>query len=244
MSNSERFDKLFKEFDKETQKKAKKIKIEVDCTRDKKNGCIGLKACVDNLRNLRCNPYFENYDFIDFCIKIRNIKFHSNDDIYFYLTDETIKKFETILEEVKHPYTLNSKSVKNVYDAKLSSNVKEVMKKMNENCYTHIPVYDDLNGKLVGIFSEYSLYDFLLKNEFIVIEEDTTFSQIRECINLENLNGRVIFESKYSLYDDIVNKFIKEFKNKSKLECIMVTDSGSKNEKVIGILTIWDVIGG
>lgn len=243
MSNSEKFDKLFKEFDQETQKKAKQKRIKFDCTYDKKNGYIGLKSCVDNLYNLRYNPYFENYDFIDFCLKIRNIKFHSNDDIYFYLTDETIKKFEKILEEVKHPYTLNSKSVKGVYDAMLSSNVKKVMKEMNDKCYTHIPIYDDLNGNLVGIFSEYSLYDFLLKNEFMVIDEDTTFDQIRECINLENLNGRVIFESKNSLYDDVVKRFIEEYKNKSKLECIMVTNSGKKSERVIGILTIWDVIG-
>ena len=55
-----KFDKLFKEFDRETQKKAKQKRIKFDCTYDKKNGYIGLKSCVDNLYNLRYNPYFEN----------------------------------------------------------------------------------------------------------------------------------------------------------------------------------------
>ena len=46
MSNSEKFDKLFKEFDQETQKKAKQKRIKFDCTYDKKNGYIGLNLVL------------------------------------------------------------------------------------------------------------------------------------------------------------------------------------------------------
>lgn len=244
MSNSEKFDKLFKEFDSETQKKANNYKIEFDGQSDQKNGYIGLKKCVNDLSEKNYSPYRDNYDFIDFCIKIRNIKFHSNDDIYFYLTDEAINKFESIVEMVKHPFTLESKCIKNVYYATLNSKVKDIMNEMNDKSYTHIPIYsDDSRSCLVGIFSEYSLYDFLMKNDFICIEDNTTFNQIKECIAPNNSKERVMFKARNSLYDDVVNEFIKEYKKKSRLECIMVTHSGSEKECVIGILTIWDIIG-
>lgn len=244
MSNSEKFDKLFKEFDSETQKKAKKYKIETYYTNNERKSYVGLKKCIDKLSEKKYNPYYNNYDFIDFFIKIRNIKFHSNDDIYFYITDETIKKFESILEEVKHPFTLKKKCIKNVYFATLNSNVKDIMKEMNNRCYTHIPIYfNDSKKELVGIFSENSLYDFLMKNDFICIEDNTTFDDIKECISIDNSNDRIMFKSEKSLYDDVVNNFIMEYKKRSRLECIMVTQSGGKNETITGILTIWDIVG-
>lgn len=230
MSNSEKFEKLFKSFEEETRKKIN-------------NEDLTLSDCINTLKGKRYNPYYRDYDFIEFCRKIRNIKFHSNDDVYFYLTDETIYKLETILDEVKHPFTVENKSIKNIYYATLSSNVKEVMKQMNEKCYTHIPIYDDNCKNLVGIFSEYSLYDFVLKNEFIVVTDETKFSEIENCIKVDNSKERVFFEARNSLYDDVVNKFIKEYKEKNKLDCIMVTQNGKIGEKVIGILTIWDIIG-
>ena len=45
------------------------------------------------------------------------------------------------------------------------------------------------------------------------------------------------------LYDDVVNEFISEFKNKNKLSCVMITQNGKETEKVIGIITAWDIIG-
>lgn len=243
MSNSEKFDELFKKFDFETQKKARNLRIKFSCNNDEKNGYIGLKQCINELYRFRYNPYYKDYDFIDFCIQIRNIKFHRNDDNYFFLTDDTIEKFKEVLKKVEHPDNVLAKATKNVYSANLSSNVKEVMNEMNINSYTHIPIYDENNKKLVGIFSEFSLYDYINKNGVILIEDDTTFQQIEDCIKIENSNERVIFKSKTDLYDDTVNDFIKQYKNKNKLDCIMITDSGSADEKVIGILTIWDVIG-
>lgn len=230
MNNSEKFEKLFKSFEVETKNKVK-------------NKSLTLEECVKELKDKRYNPYLRDFDFIDFCRKIRNIKFHSNDDIYFYVTDETIKKLEDILEEIKHPFTVENKSIKNIYSATLSSNVKEVMQEMFNKCYTHIPIYDDNCNELLGIFSEYSLYDYILKNEFIVIDNKTTFKDIEECIKIENSKERVFFEARNSLYDDVVNKFIKEYKERKKLDCIMITQNGKCNEKIIGILTIWDIIG-
>lgn len=202
MNNSERFEKIFIDFEVETKKKLS-------------NKELPLEKCITILKDKRYNPYFREYDFIEFCRTIRNIKFHSNDDIYFYLTDETIKKLEDILEEVRHPFMVLSKSVRdNIYSATLSSSVKEVMQEMNKHNYTHIPIYDDKNHKLMGIFSEYSLYEYILNNEIVLIDNKTNFAQIIDYIKVDKVKERVLFETRNALYDDVLNKFIKKYKEK------------------------------
>ena len=42
---------------------------------------------------------------------------------------------------------------------------------------------------------------------------------------------------------NLINEFISEFKNKNKLSCVMITQNGKETEKVIGIITAWDIIG-
>ena len=111
---------------------------------------------------------------------------------------------------------------------------------MIKNNYTHIPIYD--NDKLIGIFSENSLFQYLFKDEIVEISNKTTFSEILNYISLDNTKELIKFKSKKTLYDDIVSDFMNEFKNNQKLSCIMITENGKPNERVIGILTAWDII--
>ena len=45
------------------------------------------------------------------------------------------------------------------------------------------------------------------------------------------------------LYDDVCSYFIDEFKKGSKLSCVLITQNGKETEKIIGIITAWDVLG-
>lgn len=240
MNNNEKFNYLITEFEQETKKRAKEnLKINEPIEK------LRLTESIEKLKAKGYNPYLRDYDFICFCRDMRNGKFHDNKyNNYFNVTDELIEKLEEVIDEVKHPFSVESKATKNVFSASLSYKVKDTMKEMSNKCYTHIPVYkDDKKSQLVGIFSENMLFDFISKNGYIVIEENTTFEEIQECISLNNINGKIEFVSRKLLYDDVINKFIKEYKNNNRLECIMVTHSGDKTEKVIGILTTWDIIG-
>lgn len=194
------------------------------------------------LKNKRINPYYSEFEFIDFCRKYRNLVTHNiEENKYLNFTNEMIEKFEKVIYEVKNPYTIYSKATKNIFDANIEDCVRDKMEEMIEKSYTHIPVYR--NKKLVGIFSENTLFTYLYKNKLVEITDDTKFSDIEEYIDINNLNEIIKFVSKDELYDNVVNNYIKEFKEGNRLECVMVTNSGSKEEKVIGILTSWDVIG-
>ena len=96
---------------------------------------------------------------------------------------------------------------------------------------------------MVGIFSENSLFQYILEDNIIEVDKNTTFNDIKKCIDIKFSKEIVKFVAKDNLYDDVVNEFISEFKNKNKLSCVMITQNGKETEKVIGIITAWDIIG-
>lgn len=234
MNNNEEFAKLFKEFDQETQKKVPKKE-------DKPFN--SLDYCIQYLTKKGYNPYVREKNFIEICKNLRNVDFHNVNDNYYVITDDLLKRFREIVDEVKHPFKVDKKATINIFSATLDDNVETVMKEMNEKSYTHIPIYDKEEKHLVGIFSENTIFQYLLKEGIIQIDNKTKFSDIENCISLDNTKEIVKFVAKDKLYDDVVNDFIKEFKEGNKLSCVMVTHSGKPTEKVIGILTSWDIIG-
>ena len=230
MNNIEKFRKLFLEFVVATRKKVG-------------NDRLNLDECIKELKSKRINPYIRDDNFIDFCRRLRNINSHNINDNYYLITDDTITKLEKIVEEVKHPYKVSDKATLNIYSKTLNDFVWNSMKDMNEKSYTHIPIYDETNKHLVGIFSENSLFQYILEDKIIEVDKNTTFNDIKKCIDIKLSKEIVKFVAKDNLYDDVVNEFINEFKNKNKLSCVMITQNGKETEKVIGIITSWDIIG-
>lgn len=226
--NIEKFKDLFIEYEQLTKKK---VKNKVD-----------LKMAQEELRKKRIEPYYSEYDFLDFCRFCRNREFHTKDDSkYIKYTDEFINKFTHIINQIKNPPTAYEKSTKTIKSAQCSDSVRRIMEEMVKYNYTHIPVYD--NNKLIGIFSENAIFNYLLNNNIVLIEQSTTFNEIRDCISLSNSNEIVKFISKKKLYNDVINEFIEEFKKGKKLSCFMITEDGNTDKKVIGIITSWDIIG-
>ena len=230
MNNIEKFGKLFIEFEVEKKKKIN-------------NDNLTLDECIKELKLKRQNPYIREDSFIDFCRRLRNINYHNINDNYYLITDDTINKLKEIVEEVKHPFKVSSKATINIYSKTLKDKVLPTMNDMNEKSYTHIPIYDEDNKNLVGVFSENSLFQYVMEDGIIEVTDKTTFKDILKVIDLEKSKEIIKFVAKNEMYDKVVNEFITEYKEKNKLACVMVTENGTKTEKVIGIITAWDVIG-
>lgn len=230
MNNIHEFKNLFIEFETETKKRAKEKYATLD-------------ECITKLKTQGYNPYVKESTFISFCRKLRNVDFHNKNDNYYFITTETITKLKEIVEEVKHPHKVLEKATTDIYSKNINDKVLPTMKKMNKESYTHIPIYNNNNNILEGVFSENTLFKYIIDNKKIEINEDTTFNDIKECISLDKSDEIVIFVPKNKLYDDVVNDFIKKYKDGNKLSCVMITNNGTSKEKVQGIITSWDVIG-
>lgn len=227
--NVNKFRELFVEFEKLTKKKLNTNKID---TRD----------AIDKLKNNRITPYYKEYEFMHFCRDCRNRISHVNDDYkYIIYTDEFITKLERIIDQIKNPPTVYEMSTHPVVSAYSTDYVKKIMNEMIDKNYTHIPIYD--NEKLIGIFSEGCIFNYLMNNDNIDISNNTKFEDIKECISITNSKELVKFVSKNKLYDKIVNEFIENYKFGNRLSCVMVTENGKCFEKIEGIITAWDIIG-
>lgn len=172
----------------------------------------------------------------------RNRLSHVNYDYkYIIYTDEFIEKLENIIKQIKNPPSAYSMSTKNITSANVDDNVHNIMNLMNEKNNTHIPIYE--KNKLIGIFSENSIFNYLLKEESIKITSKTTFKDILDYISIDNCNETIKFVSKKEKYNDVTNDFIKKYKNGEKLSCILITQNGIIGEQVEGLITSWDIIG-
>lgn len=201
-----------------------------------------LAKKVRTLRDKHKEPFFSNFDFIEFCRECRNRLSHKGyENDFIVYSDSMIEKLSEIIELIKHPPKVLAKASKPVETANVNDNVKKVMNEMIERNYTHIPVYDD--NKFVGVFSESAMFNYLYKNEIIEVDDKTTFNDIKDFIKVGNTNEIIKIISEDSFYDDVCNEFINEYKKGGKLSCILITKHGKKDEKAKGIITTWDVIG-
>ena len=229
MNNIDDFKRLFNEFEELTFNICK-------------NDRLTISEAIKELKERRITPYSTQYNFIEFCRRLRNSNSHTNNDSeYLIYTDKLIENLKNVINIIKHPYKVYDKATHPVVSFNENNRVRTVMKKMDELNYTHIPIYDD-NKNLIGIFSENAIFNYLYNDEIIEINDDTTFNDIKKYINLNN-SENIKFVAKNELYDNIINEFISEFKKGSKLSCVMVTEHGKRNEYILGIITAWDIIG-
>ena len=129
-----------------------------------------------------------------------------------------------------------------IYYKTLQDNVGSTIKDMVEKVYTHIPIIED--NVLIGVFSESTLLDIVNKNEGIIVDENTKFEEIEEFLKIKNhTSEEFIFISKDKNIYDIEEIFKDYFSRKKRIGCVYITENGKQSERILGMLTAWDVLG-
>lgn len=158
----------------------------------------------------------------------------------------SIQIIKTVLKNLKNPPTaLIIATTQGIYICKPESLISNVIKKMAENTYTHVPVID--KGQFMGVFSETSLVVWLGKkaenNGFLL--EETKIKDILQYIK-EPINdfwefiprNMDVYQIKEKFYQATLEKKGRTFK---RLGVLFVTENGKQNEKILGIITAWDL---
>ena len=122
----------------------------------------------------------------------------------------------------------------------IEDKVSETVKEMKEKHYTHIPILE--NGKVEYVFDENSIFNYLA-DEGIGIDETFKFKDIKNYISLDNnTNEEYKFISKEYTVEKL-KEDIEDFKKKGKrLDIAFITEKGKKEEKLLGLVTIWDIV--
>src|SRR5690606_11002894 len=69
-----------------------------------------------------------------------------------------------------------------VYACSLDDYAVPAMNTMKKNGYTHIPLLD--NGVVIGVFSESTLFSYVLDNEIVSVDRETKFKDLSAYLTL------------------------------------------------------------
>ncbi|MTK13321.1 MAG: CBS domain-containing protein [Clostridiaceae bacterium] len=201
------------------------------------------KMASKNKIFLRCKE-----DLIDFA-KLRNAIVHNPDRKYAEPIaephDYALNKYKEISDKVKNPpLAINTIAIKSehIYTTDMNAVALDVMKEMNRNTYTHVPVVE--NGSIIGVFSENTVFSYMVKKEDVLIEKDVKIREFADFIPIEkHVSEFFKFVSKNTLVIDIEEMFQKELHNGKRLSVVFITESGNYTEKILGLITAWDIAG-
>jgi len=149
-----------------------------------------------------------------------------------------LNKISRIADAVKEPPRWFDIFKKTVYFCKTTDKLKDVLSAMKNNNYTHLPVYDREN-KFIWVLTEWNICYWLanqLSNpskklkEFIVGD-----------ISLQKRVDDYLFVSKKMNIYEIDEIFTIKRKQQKRLGAIFITNHGRENEKILWIVTAWDV---
>ncbi len=191
------------------------------------------------------NEFAQDKYEIGICQKVRNLFSHEpkfNED---YLVDPSLKLIDflkKLIRKIENPPTAFSLSTKrsDILFASRQDNVIEVMEEMVIKNFTHIPILE--NDVVIGVFGESTIFNYISKNGGIALEKSNLFNNLLDYVGIKSHSERFEFVKRSESYHNIKKKYLTGFKDGKRLGMLFVTENGLAKEKLIGIITLWDVL--
>lgn len=212
------------------------------------NGSFEYSSFASDLRELKNKGKIgpKNFDALMKFADFRNLDAHSNHLAPHFAEphSDIVKLIETIANEIDpeakaFDYAVTSNQI---YSAKLVDNAKEIIQYMIDNIFTHVPILDE-KDKLIGVFSESSVFNYFGTHDEIILDNTITISEFEDFIRIDARPNEVFrFVSRQELFATIKQMFIKSSDQQRRLGAIFITENGSPAEKLLGLLTPWDVL--
>jgi predicted transcriptional regulator len=172
---------------------------------------------------------------------LRNALVHQKFDTEHYIADpheETVNEIEKIASLLMEPPLALSIASQPVTCFDPESSIKEILKVVELKGFSQFPIYDE--KQFVGLLTEGGVAKWMSKNLVgdSLSVEGIKAKDILACEKKHN----VAFLGRDSTIYDLEEVFEGAFERNEKLEAILITQTGSKEQKPIGIVTSWDLI--
>lgn len=173
-------------------------------------------------------------------ISHRDIKFQEGYGIE--ISQIACQSLIRLIDAIENPPLVKERYIKNMYYASLSSSVKEVIEYMGKNKISHVPILDE-RKKLLGVFSENTIFSKLSDEEIIGVDENEKISDYLKYIDIHNHSCEYFdFISINEKLFDAKEYFNNSIKNDKRLALLFVTKNGKDNQEILGLLTPWDLL--
>lgn len=154
-----------------------------------------------------------------------------------------IETLKNVITQIKRPPTCLEHAVKteNILSASPTDLVEAKMKIMKDFGYSFIPIMK--NGCVVGVFGKHTVFSLTLEGLSNIFNENTRFCDISKYTSISRKDKNTFRFVPQDMYifeaQDLV---INAFKEKERINLLLVTQNGKATEKLLGILTPWDVM--
>lgn len=182
---------------------------------------------------------------LDLCREIRNVLTHNSKlggESVIEPSEAVLESLKECMEYIKKPplaisYATNPE---NIMKVNFSANVLNTMGKMNKHGYSHVPVLD--NNLFMGVFSTSTIFEYTLKNPENPINYKTTIRDLYRNIDIKSHSDNYYFAPRdFSVLD--ARKIFERVEGKNKrISVIFITENGRKSERLLGLLTPWDLM--
>ena len=195
-----------------------------------------LNTCFHQKKNLILSDY-DVYAFLRTASDIRNILSHEFDTCV--PTESFIQQMKRVLHNIENPLNLFDIATKEIHSCRKEDPVKDIMEIMERYSISHLPVVND-KMHVVGVFSRSTIFDFFSEGGHPKAE--MTIADFGDLIDLDkHHNESFLFAGKRSSIDDVFSYMAKRKPHQKHVACVFVTDNGSQNSKLRGILTLSDL---
>lgn len=185
---------------------------------------------------------------LDYCRVVRNFLTHNPkvNGVYPIIpSNEMVSLLEKCVNIINNPPRALEFAITadKILTADVDEPVLSIISMMNRFTYTHIPIFK--GDKLIGIFSDNTVYSYLCNEKRIKITDDTKIAVFEKYINLdEHINEYFEFVPKSTMLYEIEELFKYNYKNKRQklLSVVYITENGKRDEKILGMLTPWDIL--
>lgn len=177
---------------------------------------------------------------------IRNMLTHeANARKFITVTDEMFEMFSVDVYKILHPLKVSDIAVplNKIYKVTPNEPINTIIQTMLDKNYTCTPITNE-NNVVIGIFSAHSLMLYFNEHKQEILE-DTCNVKIRDFKHLCDLHSDqdVVYKfvSRSTTVNEVKDMFKKNFEQNKRLEVVFVTDHGKNTEKLLALLTPWDL---
>jgi len=190
--------------------------------------------------HLRQHPRWADARALKTFASLRNVIEHERYDAHEHLfvpSESGVRKIEEIAERLLKPKKVYPEYKREVVAVDVRGTVAEVLRLIHENDFSQFPVYED--GEFRGLVTENGITRWLAhhcatEDSLVDLKEVLVKMLLRE----EEKRRDVEFIPRDMLLDDLRHLFAEN----PLLEAAMITQTGSKGEKLLGIATRWDIV--
>lgn len=187
------------------------------------------------------------YQELDYCRQVRNVLSHNDkieDSFLVEPSTEMLDLLDGVLKKIQNPVRAKQIAIPKdkVLCKTLNDFVLPTMREMNEKVYTHIPIMN--KGAVCGVFSENTLLSYLVDEELVCIDQNTVFHDLRPYLPLElHKSESFRFVASNTPLNEIQALFENALEDVDRIGMVFVTANGKPHEKMLGIITAWDIAG-